>query len=53
MSLPAEIEGEELVRAMTITPAHEYLLIEDDGSIYGVLAAADVERAFQDARNTR
>jgi Zn-dependent protease len=53
MSLPAEIEGEELVRAMTVTPAHEYLLIESDGSIYGVLAAADVERAFQDARNRR
>jgi len=53
MSLPVEIEGEELVRAMTVTPAHEYLLVEDDGSIFGVLAATDVERAFQDARNTR
>ena len=53
MSLPAEIEGEELVRAMTVMPAHEYLLIERDGSIYGVLAAADVEQAFQDARNRR
>jgi Zn-dependent protease len=53
MSLPAEIEGEELVRAMTVMPAHEYLLIEQDGSIYGVLAAADVEQAFQDARNRR
>ena len=53
MRLPAAIEGEELVRAMTVTPAHEYLLVEDDGSIYGVLAAADVERAFQDARNSR
>ena len=42
MSLPAGIEGEPLVRAMTEVPAHEYLLVEDDGSIYGVLAAADV-----------
>jgi Zn-dependent protease len=53
MSLPAEIEGEALVRAMTVTPAHEYLLVEEDGSIYGVLAAADVEQAFQDARHGR
>ena len=35
--------------AMTETPAHEYLLVEDDGSIYGVLAAADVERAYREA----
>jgi hypothetical protein len=49
MSLPAGIEGESLVRAMTETPAHEYLLLEDDGSIYGVLAAADVERAYREA----
>jgi Zn-dependent protease len=53
MSLPAEIEGEALVRAMTVTPAHEYLLVEEDGSIYGVLAAADVEQAFQDGRGGR
>jgi len=53
MSLPAEIAGEDLVRAMTTTPAHEYLLLEQDGSIYGVLAAADVERAFQAARRRR
>jgi Zn-dependent protease len=49
MSLPAGIDGESLVRAMTETPAHEYLLIEDDGSVYGVLAAADVERAYREA----
>ena len=53
MSLPAEIAGEDLVRAMTTTPAHEYLLLEPDGSIYGVLAAADVERAFQAVRRRR
>jgi Zn-dependent protease/CBS domain-containing protein len=53
MSLPAGIEGEPLVRAMTEVPAHEYLLVEDDGSIYGVLSAADVERAFREARGGR
>lgn len=50
MSLPAGIEGEHLVRAMSDMPAHEYLLIEDDGTIYGVLSAVDVERAFREAR---
>ena len=34
-------------------PAREYLLVEDDGSIYGVLSTADVERAFREARGGR
>jgi len=50
MRLPAAIEGEALARAMAMTPAHEYLLVEEDGRVYGVLAAADVERAFAQAR---
>jgi hypothetical protein len=49
MSLSAGIEGEHLVRAMADKPAHEYLLVEDDGTVYGVLAAVDVERAFREA----
>jgi Zn-dependent protease len=49
MSLPASIEGEHLVRAMSDKPAHEYLLVEEDGTIYGVLSAVDVERAFRAA----
>lgn len=44
--LPADIYGEELVRAMSRTPAGEYVLVESDGSIYGVLATDDVDRAF-------
>jgi Zn-dependent protease len=47
LMLPVSIAGEELVSAITRTPAHEYLLIEDDGSIYGVLTTADVDRAFR------
>jgi Zn-dependent protease/CBS domain-containing protein len=47
LSLPATITGEELVRALTRTPAHEYLLVEDDGTIYGVLTTADVDKAFR------
>jgi Zn-dependent protease len=47
LSLPVSISGEELVRAITSAPATEYLLVEDDGSVYGVLTTADVDRAFR------
>jgi Zn-dependent protease len=46
LMLPADIGGEGLVRAMQRTPATEYLLVEPDGSIYGVLVTDDVDRAF-------
>ncbi|QIX28689.1 site-2 protease family protein [Nocardioides sp. JQ2195] len=48
LSLPASIAGEDLIKAITRKPAHEYLLTEEDGSIYGVLATADVDRAFSE-----
>ena len=44
----ADLTGEDLVRAMSHTPAEEYVLVETDGTIYGVLAAADVDRAFEE-----
>lgn len=46
MTLPADITGETLVRAMQARPASEYLLVEPDGSIFGVLVTADVDAAF-------
>ncbi len=46
--LPADIVGEDLVRAMSATPAEEYVLVEGDGSIFGVLTTADVDRAFEE-----
>lgn len=46
LSLPVGISGEDLIRAITRQPAHEYLLLEPDGRIYGVLATADVDAAF-------
>ncbi len=49
LSLPATITGEDLILAITRTPAAEYVLLEEDGSIYGVLATADVDRAFRAA----
>nr|WP_246299147.1 M50 family metallopeptidase [Nocardioides panaciterrulae] len=47
LRLPVEIRGEDLVTAISRTPAAEYLLVEDDGSVYGVLATSDVDRAFR------
>ena len=44
--LDADISGEDLIRAMSRTPAEEYVLVEGDGTIYGVLSTSDVDRAF-------
>lgn len=46
LRLPADLTGEDLVKAMTGAPASEYLLIEADGQVFGLLATADVEAAF-------
>ncbi|MFJ8192377.1 site-2 protease family protein [Streptomyces sp. NPDC096094] len=46
MRLSAELSGEELLDALRASPATEYLVVEETGEIYGVLSAADVERAF-------
>ncbi len=46
--LNADIAGEELIRAMSSSPAEEYVLVESDGTIFGVLATADVDRAFEE-----
>jgi Zn-dependent protease/CBS domain-containing protein len=42
----ADLAGEPLIMAMQRSPASEYLLLDDDGSVYGVLVADDVDRAF-------
>jgi len=44
--LPADAAGEELILAMARTPASEYALVEPDGSLFGLLATADVDAAF-------
>ena len=49
LRLPVGIAGEDLVRAINAHPATEYLLLADDGSVYGVLSTADVDRAFREA----
>lgn len=42
----ADLSGEDLVSVLTSQPASEYLVVEANGDIYGVLATADVERAL-------
>lgn len=46
--LGADVAGEDLVRAMARTPAEEYVLVEPDGALFGVLTSADVDRAFKE-----
>ncbi|AEW97529.1 MULTISPECIES: site-2 protease family protein [Streptomycetaceae] len=46
MRVSAELVGEDLLETLRATPATEYLVVEATGEIYGVLATADVERAF-------
>jgi CBS domain-containing protein len=41
----ADLQGEQLVDALTRLPSSEYLVVEPNGDIYGVLSAEDVERA--------
>lgn len=46
-ALPASISGADLLSALRNSPASEYVLLAEDGSVYGVLVAADVARAVQ------
>ncbi|CAN5827489.1 hypothetical protein BH20ACT6_BH20ACT6_09790 [soil metagenome] len=47
--LPADLSGEQLLRAMQDTPASEYVLVDADGSVAGLLVTSDVDRAFSHA----
>ena len=44
--LPADISGMALLEAIRKTPASEYLLVEESGQVYGVLAAKDLDQVF-------
>ena len=50
LTLPATLAGEELILAISRRPADEYLLVEEDGSVMGVLATTDVDKAFRQSR---
>lgn len=47
--LPADISGQDLVAAISHLPAEEYVLVEPDQSIYGVLVTRDVDQAYRAA----
>ncbi|RLV48710.1 site-2 protease family protein [Nocardioides mangrovicus] len=53
MRISADLVGEDLIRAITEHPASEYLLLDPDGEVFGVLSVADVERAFAAVRQGR
>lgn len=44
--LSADLSGRDLLSALRGTPASEYLVVDEAGDVYGVLATADVDRAF-------
>ncbi|PSK98080.1 Zn-dependent protease [Murinocardiopsis flavida] len=44
--LGADLGGQELLDAMHAHPADEYLVVEPDGTVHGVLRTADVNAAF-------
>ena len=46
LAIPADTAGEPLILAMQRRPASEYLLLDRDGSIFGVLVTDDVDKAF-------
>ncbi|MCL8025858.1 site-2 protease family protein [Nocardioides bruguierae] len=47
--LAADLAGEALVEAVTATGPGEYLLVEQDGGVHGVLVTTDLDAAFREA----
>jgi CBS domain-containing protein len=45
--VPAHLVGEDLLARLQVSPATEYVVVEPDGSVFGVLAAADVAAALR------
>jgi hypothetical protein len=50
LSIPADLSGEALILAMQRVPASEYLLLDPDGGVFGVLVTDDVDKAFAAGR---
>ncbi|WP_371482790.1 site-2 protease family protein [Kitasatospora sp. NBC_00315] len=49
LRLSADLAGEDLLGALRAAPASEYLAVEADGSVYGVVALTDVEQRLSRA----
>lgn len=50
-TMPVGMSGEELIRFIGRNPAPEYVLLQPDGTIHGVLSIGDVDQAFRGQRN--
>ncbi|MBB5789201.1 site-2 protease family protein [Jiangella mangrovi] len=46
MVLALDVTGEALLKAMRDTPASEYLVVDAQGRVYGVLVSSDVDHAL-------
>ncbi|HEY4314195.1 MAG TPA: site-2 protease family protein [Actinomycetes bacterium] len=46
LTVAADVDGEELLSAITAFPASEYLVVELNGDVFGLLATRDVERVL-------
>ncbi len=46
LRVPVDASGEDLLALIREDPATEYLVVEANGDIFGILATADVERAL-------
>ncbi|MER5640542.1 site-2 protease family protein [Kitasatospora sp. NPDC002227] len=53
LRLDLDLTGEQLLTALRRTPASEYLVVRPDGTVYGVLALADLERRLTAAVSGR
>ncbi|MFD5559921.1 MULTISPECIES: site-2 protease family protein [Kitasatospora] len=42
--VPVDLAGEQILETLRRAPASEYLVVRADGSVYGVLSLADLER---------
>lgn len=47
VELPADLRGEDLLRAISAHPADHYVLTETDGTVAGVLSLTAVDTAFR------
>jgi Zn-dependent protease len=47
--LPVRLGGDDLLAAIRATPAREYLVMNDDGSLAGILATTDLAAALKGA----
>ncbi|MGH8839071.1 MAG: site-2 protease family protein, partial [Jiangellaceae bacterium] len=44
--VPVDLGGEDLITRMRAHPASEYLVVDHDGAVYGVLSTTDVDAAL-------